>query len=99
MSIFSQLPNQLIMRIIRETKSSIDFKEEHSCGWLECMFAIEEIGEEYNKDTKSRYKDCETGEIMTLCNNSPFVDQFFCGLYHNDGLTNNISLYRRNGHH
>ena len=29
MNIFSQLPNDLIMRIIRETKSSVHFKKEH----------------------------------------------------------------------
>jgi hypothetical protein len=98
MSIFSQLPNQLIMRIIRETKSSLHFKEEHSRGWLECMFAIEEIGEEYKVNEMEEFMRVRDGATLYLPNFIE-IDQFFCGLYHNDGLTNNISLYRRNGHH
>lgn len=98
MSIFSQLPNDLIMRIIRETKSSIDFKEEHEDNYILCMTAIEEIGEEYKVHQTEECEKVRTGEIFYLPN---FIetDQFFCGLYHAEELTNNIIQYRRNGHH
>jgi hypothetical protein len=44
-SIFSQLPNDLIMMIIRQTKTSLDFKEEHEDKFFECLSIIEDVGE------------------------------------------------------
>tara|TARA_R110002033_G_scaffold51842_2_gene98826 strand:- start:390 stop:737 length:348 start_codon:yes stop_codon:yes gene_type:complete len=48
MSIFSQLPNQLIMRIIRETKSAIHFKEDHEDKFKRCLHDVMYVNYYYN---------------------------------------------------
>jgi hypothetical protein len=79
-SIFAGLPNDIIMKIIRETKTSIEVKQDHQDEFFLCMFAIEDVGEEYNNEH----------------NDSPATDQFFCAMFHNEELTNTVSSYRRN---
>jgi hypothetical protein len=88
-SIFSQLPNDIIMKIIRETKSSLDYKRDHEDEWCVIMGTIENVGEEYSEEWE-RVRD---GHIIYV---GVLSDQFFCGLYHNDDLTDTIVKYRRN---
>ena len=88
MSIFSQLPNNLIMKIIRDTKSSVDFRREHEDNFCQCWLAIKEIGEECICDESS-------GEGRTA-SDYPETDQFFSCLFQNDDMTETIIQYRRN---
>ena len=81
-SIFSQLPNDLIMNIIKKTKTSLDYKYEHACLWEDVTFAIEEVVEEFPDGYLSR--------------DHIWSDQFFCQLFHNEALTDTIVKYRRN---
>ena len=90
MSIFSKLPHDIIMDIIKMTDSSICSPEglklakgEHEDEWCGVMDHIERVGDEFVDDD---------GDPD---NSYPAPDQFFCGLYHNDGLTDTISEYRR----
>ena len=85
MSIFSQLPNDLIMRIIRETKTSLDFKEDHERKWTNITYDIMGIigYQVYNPNADQ---------------DPPESDQSFGELYQNGSLTDTIIKYRRNGH-
>jgi len=57
MSIFSQLPNDLIMRIIRETKSSINFKEDHEDKFKRCLHDVMYVNYYYGVDEDLSCRD------------------------------------------
>jgi hypothetical protein len=78
-TIFSGLPTDLIFRIIQEADGG---RNTHEDKFLDCLFAIEGIGEEYNGRGPR--------------DDGPYSDQSFCGLYHNNQLINSVVMYRRN---
>ena len=99
-SIFADLPNDLIMRIIRETKSSLDFKYEHSCKGKGVLLQIEYIGEIYDVNHEKEGEEYEHIPSKDFCH--VVANQFFATLHltsHNTwgGLTSRIIEYRQNG--
>ena len=78
-SIFSQLPNHLIMNIIKITKSSVDYENEHKFYMEDICLIIDDVIEEFPAW-------CGRDEI--------YSDQFFCELFHNEALTDTIVKYR-----
>jgi len=74
------------MKIIRETKSSVDFRREHEDNFCQCWLAIKEVGDE-----------CIWGESPGRYESDyPETDQFFSCLFQNDDITETIIQYRRN---
>ena len=67
MSIFQNLPNHLIMRIIKEADGGRNTHEEN---FFECILAIEAVGGYFEKGTKEKGWD-------DIYNEGIFSDQFF----------------------
>jgi len=68
------------VNIIREKK----YKQDHMDEWCGVCCDIENVGDAIDDMTVD---DIDDG-VMS--------DQFFCELYHQEALTNTVSLYRRN---
>mgnify|MGYP003653649524 CR=1 FL=1 len=79
-SIFSQLPNDLIIKIIGQTKGFVQYKQDHADEMAGVCWAIENVGEKVEENIHWDY---------------PEADQFFCELFNNEALTDTIVKYRR----
>jgi len=85
-SVFSALPNDLIMRIIKmNTDNQREDREDHEDDFQYCLEEIERVG--FSVGLWDEEADEDEGV---------FSDQFFCALYHDDSLTDKIIDYRRN---
>jgi len=91
-NIMTQLPNHLIMDIIKLVDGGLNTHKRKFAGVLN---SVEGVGEEYSVHKIYKIKNKRTGVWVTYLNDIE-QDQFFCGLYHRGDLTNAVSDYRRN---